>query len=93
MQAAGFFDLGSGLLLPNWLGNSRSMLLAGTNGVWHGATGIQLTWTVPGVHVPVRAYYALNVLRLNHFSELPDGTVFHAHNHMAAFGWALGSLF
>ena len=93
LQAARFLDLGSGLLLPNWLGNSRPMLLAGTNGVLHGATGIQLTWTVPGVHVPVRAYYALNVLRLNHFSELPDGTVFHAHNRMAAFGWALGSLF
>jgi len=93
LEWAGFFDAGSGLLLPNWLGNSRPTLLAGTNGVLHGATGIQLTWTAPGVHLPVRAYYALNVVRLNRFSELPNGAIFHARNRLSAFGWALGSLF
>lgn len=93
LQGAGFFDLGSGLLLPNWLGAARPSLLEGTNGILHASAGIQLSWTVPGVRVPVRAYYAVNVLRLNRFASLPDGSIFHAHNGLAAFGWALGSLF
>jgi hypothetical protein len=41
----------------------------------------------------VRAYYAVNVLHLNRFLLLPDGTLFHAHNKLFAFGWALGALF
>ena len=92
-QAAGFFDLGSGWLLPNWLGQARPTLLGPTNGILHGSVGIELRWTVPGIQVPVRAYYAVNVLRLNRFLQLPDGTLFHAHNRLFAFGWALGTLF
>jgi len=92
-QAAAFFDLGSGWLLPNWLGKTRPTLLDSTNGILHGSIGIELRWTVPEIQVPVRAYYAVNVLRLNHFLELPDGSLFHAHNRLFAFGWALGMLF
>jgi hypothetical protein len=92
-QLVGFFDLGSGWLLPNWLGSARPTLLDSTNGVLHGSLGIELRWTVPGVQVPVRAYYAVNVLRLNRFLKLPDGSLFHAHNPLFAFGWALGTLF
>lgn len=93
MQAVGFFDLGSGWLLPNWLGKARPRLLDSTNGVLHGSLGIELRWTVPGIQVPVRAYYSVNVLRLNRFLQLPDGSLFHAHNRLFAFGWALGNLF
>ena len=92
-QAAGFFDLGSGWLLPNWLGKARPTLLDSTNGILHVSVGIELRWTVPGVQEPVRAYYTVNVLRLNRFLQLPDGTLFHAHNRLFAFGWALGTLF
>jgi outer membrane protein assembly complex protein YaeT len=93
IQAAGFFDLGSGCLLANWLGKARPMLLDSTNGILHGSVGIELRWTVPGIQVPVRAYYAVNVLRLNRFLQLTDGSLFHAHNRLFAFGWALGTLF
>jgi len=92
-EAAGFFDLGSGLLLPNWLGPTKPLLLGATNGVLHGSTGIELRWTVPGVQVPVRAYYAVNVLRMNRFISLSDNSLFHAHNRFSAFGWGLGALF
>ncbi|OLE87898.1 MAG: hypothetical protein AUG07_00110 [Acidobacteria bacterium 13_1_20CM_2_60_10] len=92
-EAAGFFDLGSGLLLPNWLGRARPSLLDSTNGLLHGSTGIELRWTVPGVQVPIRAHYAFNVLRLDRSLLLPDNSLFRAHNRFAAFGWALGSLF
>jgi outer membrane protein assembly complex protein YaeT len=92
-QAAGFFDLGSGRLLPNWLGPARPTLLESTNGILHGSIGIELQWTVPEVQVPVRAYYAINIIRLNRFLQLPDGSLFHAHNRLFAFGWALGTLF
>jgi outer membrane protein assembly factor BamA len=93
MQAAGFFDLGAGWLLPNWLGKTRPLLLDSTNGILHGSVGIDLRWTVPEIQVPVRAYYAVNVLRLNRFFQLADGSLFHAHNRLFAFGWALGTLF
>ena len=92
-QAAGFFDLGSGLMLPNWLGPTRPLLLNATNGALHGAAGIELRWTVPGVQVPVRAYYALNVLRIDRFISLSDKSRFLAHNRFSSFGWGLGSLF
>jgi outer membrane protein assembly factor BamA len=92
-QAAGFFDFGSGRLLPNWLGHTRPSLLDSTNGILHGSTGIELRWSVPGVQVPLRTYYAVNVLRLNRFLQLPDGSPFHARSRFSAFGWALGSLF
>jgi outer membrane protein assembly complex protein YaeT len=92
-QATGLVDLGSGWLLPNWLGRARPSLLDSTNGLPHASTGIELSWTVPGIQVPVRGYYAVNVLRLNRFLQLPNGSVFHAHNRFSAFGWALGALF
>jgi outer membrane protein assembly complex protein YaeT len=92
-EAAGFFDLGSGWLLPNWLGPTKPLLLSSTNGVLHGSTGIEFRWTVPGVQVPVRAYYAFNVLRLDRAIRLSDKSTFFAHNRFSAFGWGLGSLF
>jgi outer membrane protein assembly complex protein YaeT len=92
-QAAGFFDLGSGWLLPSWLGKTHPTLLDSTNGMLHGSIGIELRWTVPEIQVPVRAYYAVNVWRLNRFLQLPDGSLFHARNRLFAFGWALGTLF
>ncbi len=92
-EAAAFFDLGSGLLLPNWLGPTKPLLLGATNGVLHGSTGIELRWTVPGVQVPIRAYYSLNVLRMSRFFSLSENSLFHAHNRFSAFGWGLGSLF
>jgi outer membrane protein assembly factor BamA len=92
-EAVGFFDLGSGALLPNWLGPSRPLLVQSTNGILHGSTGVELRWTVPGLGVPLRVYYALNVLRLNRSVLMPDGSLFRASNRFAAFGWGLGSLF
>jgi len=92
-EAAAFFDLGSGFLFPNWLGPTKPLLLGTTNGVLHGSTGIELRWTVPGVQVPVRAYYSLNVLRLNRYIALSDKSRLLAHNRFSAFGWGLGTLF
>jgi outer membrane protein assembly complex protein YaeT len=93
VQAVSFFDLGSGWLLPNWLGNAHPALIDSTNGILHGSVGFELQWTVPETEVPVRAYYSVNILRLNRFLQLPDGSLFHAHNKLFAFGWALGTLF
>jgi outer membrane protein insertion porin family len=93
VEAAGFFDLGSGWLLPNWLGPTKPTLLCATNGVLHGSTGVQFQWTIPGVQVPFRSYYALNVLRLDRVIPLSAKSVLHAHNRFGAFGWGLGSLF
>jgi outer membrane protein assembly factor BamA len=92
-EAAGFFDLGSGTLLMNWLGPARPTLADSTNGILHASTGVELQWTVPGIGVPVRVYYAVNVLRLDRWLPMPDGSSFHARNRFSAFGWALGSLF
>jgi outer membrane protein assembly factor BamA len=92
-EATGFFDLGAGTLLMNWLGPVRPTLANSTNGILHASTGIQLQWTVPGIGVPVRVYYAINVLRLDRWLPMPDGSLFHAHDRFSAFGWALGSLF
>lgn len=93
VEAAGFFDLGSSWLLPNWLGPSRPTLLSATNGVLHGSTGVELRWTIPGIQVPLRSYYAINVLRLDRRISLSGKSVLHAQNRFAAFGWGLGSLF
>jgi len=93
VQAVGFFDVGSGWLLPNWLGPTKPVLLGTTNGVLHGSFGLELRWTIPEIQVPVRAYVAVNVLRLNRFLLLPDGSLFHAHNRLFSLGWALGNLF
>jgi len=92
-EATGFFDAGSGLLLPNWLGKSKSTLFDSTNGIVHGSTGVELRWTLPGIGVPLRAYYAVNVLRLNRSVMLPDNSLLRLHNRFGAFGWGLGSLF
>ncbi len=92
-EAAAFFDLGSGWLLPNWLGPTKPLLLGTTNGILHGSTGIELRWTVPGVQVPVRAYYAVNVLRMNRFIRFSENSLFHANNRFSAFGWGIGTLF
>ena len=92
-EAAGFFDLGSGLLLPNWLGSTRPSLIESTNGLLHGSMGVELRWTLPGIGVPLRAYYALNALRLNRQVVMPDASLFRVHNRFAAFGLGLGSLF
>jgi len=91
-EAAAFFDLGSGWLLPNWLGPTKPLLLGVTNGALHGSTGIEFRWTVPGVQVPVRAYYAVNVLRMNRIIPLSENSLFHARNRFSAFGWGLGTL-
>ena len=92
-EAAGYFDLGSGRLLPNWLGPTRPLLLRSTNGVLHGSTGIEFRWTVPGIQVPVRAYYAVNVLRLDRSIRLSEKSRFFARTRLSAFGWGLGALF
>jgi outer membrane protein assembly complex protein YaeT len=92
-EAAGFFDLGSGWLLPNWLGPAKPTLLTATNGVLHGSTGVQLQWTIPGIQVPLRSYYSFNVLRLDRRIPLSGKSLFFAHNRFSAFGWGLGSLF
>jgi outer membrane protein assembly complex protein YaeT len=93
VQAAGFFDLGSGWLLPNWLGPGKPTLLSATNGVLHGSTGIQLQWTIPRIQVPFRSFYAINVLRLDRLIPLSGKSILHPHNRFGAFGWGLGSLF
>jgi hypothetical protein len=43
--------------------------------------------------VPLRAYYAVNVVRLDRAIRLSDKSVFFARNHFSAFGWGLGALF
>jgi hypothetical protein len=50
-------------------------------------------WTVPEIQVPVRVNYSVNILRLNRFLQLPDGSLLYAHNKLFAFGWALRTLF
>jgi outer membrane protein assembly factor BamA len=92
-EAAAFFDLGSGRLLPNWLGPTKPSLITATNCVLHGSTGLELRWTVPGIQVPLRSYYAFNVLRLDRRIRLADKSFFFASNRFSAFGWGLGSLF
>jgi outer membrane protein insertion porin family len=92
-QAVGFFDAGTGWLLPNWLGPAKPTLLRATNGVLHGSTGIELRWQVPGVQLPLRAYYAVNVMRLDRAIHLSNKSIFFTRNRLSAFGWGLGSLF
>lgn len=92
-ETAAFFDLGSGRLLTNWLGPTKPNLQSATNGILHGSTGLQLQWTIPGVQVPFRSYYAVNVLRLDRWIPLSGKSLLHPHNRFGAFGWGLGSLF
>ena len=92
-ELAGFFDIGSGMLRPQWLGSTRPALIGATNRILHASTGIQVQWIVPGIGVPLRAYYAVNVLRLDRWLPMPDGSSFHAHDRFSAFGWALAPMF
>lgn len=93
VQMAGFFDIGAGRMLPNWLGQAPPALVESTNGLLHGSTGIELRWTVPGFGVPARFYYSLNVLRLGRFLPMPDGSLLPSRVPFSKFGWGLGSLF
>jgi outer membrane protein assembly complex protein YaeT len=93
VEGATFFDAGSGMLLPNWLGQSRSPVINSTNGLIYGATGFEVRWTLPAVGVPLRVNYSFNILRLNRAVIMPDGSVFHLHNRVGALGWGLGQLF
>ena len=93
VEGATFFDAGSGLLLPKWLGQTRPSLINSTNGLIHGSAGLELRWTVPAVGVPVRVNYSFNLLRLNRALLMPDGSVFRLHDRLGALGWGLGPLF
>jgi len=92
-QAAGFFDTGSGWLVPNWLGANKPAVLRGTNGVLRASTGVEARFTLPVVNRTLRFDYAANPLRLARALVLPDGTAFRAPDRRATFAWALGSLF
>jgi outer membrane protein insertion porin family len=93
VEGAAYFDTGSGLLLPNWLGPARPSLISSTNRLIHASTGFELHWTLPAVGVPLRMNYSFNILRLNRALLMPDGSVFRLHDRLGAFGWALGPLF
>ena len=93
IEGATFFDTGSGLLLPNWLGKSRPQLIDSTNGLIHGSMGVELRWTLPGTGVPLRVNYSIQVLRFNHALLMPDGSILHFHNRLGSFGWGMGKLF
>jgi outer membrane protein insertion porin family len=93
VEGATFFDAGSGLLLPNWLGPTRPALISSTNGLLHGSAGIEVRWTLPIFGAPLRLNYSLNIMRLNRALFMPDGSVFRVHNRLSALGWGLGPLF
>src|SRR4030095_17243642 len=63
-EAAGFFDTGSGLLLPNWLGPTRPLLIESNKGLLHASTGLEVRWTLPAFGIPLRVNYSFNILRL-----------------------------
>jgi len=93
VQGTTFLDAGSGLLLPNWMGQTRPSIINSTNGLLHGSTGLELSWKVPTVGVPLRVNYSFNVLRLNRVFFMPDGSLFRVHNRLATLGWGLGPFF
>jgi len=92
-EGAAFFDAGSGLLLPNWLGPTRPSLLNSTNGLLHASTGLELRWTLPAVGIPLRINYSFNILRLNRSFLMPDGSFSRVHIPLGVLGWGLGPLF
>ena len=92
-EAVSFFDAGSGLLLPNWLGPTRGPLLDSTNKLVHASTGLEIRWTLPVLGIPLRVNYSLNILRLDRSFLMPDGSLARVRNRLAGFGWALGPLF
>jgi len=93
VEGATFFDAGSGLLLPNWLGQTRPSLIHSTNGLIHGTTGFELRWALPVVGTPLRVNYSFNLLRLNRALLMPDGSTFRLHDRLGVLGWGLGPLF
>ncbi len=93
LEGAAFFDAGSGLLLPNWLGQTRPSIINSTNGLLHASTGLELRWALPELGVPVRMNYSFNVLRLDRTLIMLDNSVFRLHNRFGALGWGVGSLF
>jgi len=93
VEGAGFFRSGIGDLASKLAGPGTTNPRGLYDRILHASTGIQLQWIVPGIGVPVRAYYAVNVLRLDRWLPMPDGALFHAHDRFSAFGWGLGSLF
>jgi outer membrane protein assembly complex protein YaeT len=92
-EAAGFFDTGSGLLLPNWLGPMRPLLIESTNGLLHASAGLEVRWTLPALGIPLRVNYSFNILRLDRSFLMPDRSFSRVHNRFAALGWSLGPLF
>jgi len=93
VEGATFFDAGSGLLLPNWLGQSRPTVISATNGLFHGSAGFEVRWTLPALGVPLRVNYAFNIFRLNHAFSVADGSIIRLHNRLGVLGWGLGPLF
>jgi outer membrane protein assembly complex protein YaeT len=92
-EAAGFVDTGSGLLLPNWLGSTRPLLIYATNGLIHASTGLEVRWTLPVLQVPLRINYSFNILRLDRSCLMPDGSHSRVRNRFGLLGWAVGPLF
>ena len=92
-QVVGFYDTGSGWLLPNWLGPDRPVLLTGTNGILRASSGLELRWQVPMVEQPLRLDLAVNPLRLAKSFLLPDRSHFRAPDRLLGWSWALGPLF
>jgi outer membrane protein assembly complex protein YaeT len=93
LEGATFFDAGSGLLLPNWLGSTRPTLINSTNGLVHATTGFELRWTLPVVGAPLRVNYSFNILRLNRSLLVPDGSTLRFHDRLGMLGWGFGPLF
>jgi outer membrane protein insertion porin family len=92
-QVIGFYDAGSGWLLPNWLGPDRPALLTGTNGILRASTGLELRWQIPMVEQPFRLDLAVNPLRLAKSFLLRDGSRFRAPDRLLGWTWGLGPLF
>ena len=92
-QIIGFYDTGSGWLLPNWLGPDRPVLLTGTNGILRASTGLELRWKIPAVEQPLRLDLAINPLHLAKSFLLPDGSRFRAPDRLLGWAWGLGPLF
>ena len=92
-QVVGFYDTGSGWLLPNWLGPDHPALLSGTNGILRASTGFEVRWQIPAVEQPLRLDLAINPLRLAKSFLLPDGSRFRAPDRLLGWTWGLGPLF
>ena len=92
-QIVGFYDTGSGRLLPNWLGPDRPVLLSGTNGILRVSTGLEVRWQIPYIEQPLRLDFAINPLRLVKTFVLPDGSRFRAPDRLFGWTWGLGPLF